>query len=67
MGRLKCNTVLPCQGTHFTFDERTRLQHYLLNVKFHYPTKIVQEPFYKEMLVHDGTRGYTRDRRYTTD
>ena len=33
MGRLKCNTVLPCQGTHFTFDERIRLQHYLLKEK----------------------------------
>ena len=31
MGRTKCSTVLPCQGTHFTFDERIRLQHYLIN------------------------------------
>lgn len=30
MGRVKCSTVVPCRGTHFTYKERIRLQKMLL-------------------------------------
>lgn len=29
MGRIKCITVLPCRGTHFTYEERLQLEFHL--------------------------------------